>query len=84
MDQIIIRALKSYIDLLQNCADVRDAEGNEEARRLFEEEATEARRALNAIESGCAGCFEDGMHESEFPCCGCIRKPRDDYYKPTR
>lgn len=49
-NQIIIRALTFYINEMQHCADVREAEGNEESRQLFAIEAAEARIALAHIE----------------------------------
>ena len=52
--QEIIRALNSYIEEMQRCADIRDAEGNEEARQIFACEAAEARLALLSIKEGSA------------------------------
>lgn len=52
--QVIIRALNSYIEEMQRCADIRDAEGNEEARQIFACEAAEARLALLLIKEGSA------------------------------
>ena len=49
-NQIIIRALKDYIANMEGCADVREAEGNEEGRQIFACEAAEARIALAHIE----------------------------------
>lgn len=53
-NQIIIRALKDYITHMERCADIRDAEGNEEARQIFACEAAEARLALLSIKEGSA------------------------------
>lgn len=50
--QVIIRALNSYIEEMQRCADIRDAEGNEEARQIFACEVAEARLALFSIKEG--------------------------------
>lgn len=49
-NQIIARALNFYIEEMQRCADIRDAEGNEESRRIFACEVAEARIALAHIE----------------------------------
>lgn len=50
-EQIIIRALNYYIEAMQHCADIRDAQGNEESRRIFACEVAEARIALERFEN---------------------------------
>lgn len=47
---LIKNALEAQINEMLHCADVREAEGNEESRVLFLEEANRLKKALWAFE----------------------------------
>lgn len=46
---IIHTALQDHINTLRYCADVRDSQGDEEARVFFLEQANEAQEALGVF-----------------------------------